>query len=136
MIKCIRLWNDVDGKSHFEPGAIDLKSSPPGDLLSPRFSIAGLSFQETERAPELGWRPDVARQLVITLGGELGLTTHDGVFSLRAGDILFTEGAVGPGHDWVLLGDQPWRRLCAVLDPATVVPFRPAELRLVSPTLV
>ena len=65
------------------------------------------------------------RQLVITLSGALEFMTHDGPFSLRAGDILFTEDTVA-GHDWKLLGEQPWRRLYAILDQATVVPFRPA----------
>ena len=59
-----------------------------------------------------------ARQLVITLSGALEFTTHDGRFSLRAGDILFTEDTVA-GHDWKLLGEQPWRRLYAILDQAT-----------------
>jgi hypothetical protein len=62
-----------------------------------------------------------------TLSGTLKFTTHDGRFSLRVGDILFTEDTTGAGHDWTLLGDQPWRRLYAILDQDTVVPFRPAE---------
>jgi hypothetical protein len=70
-----------------------------------------------------------ARQLVITLSGKLEFTTHDGRFSLRSGDILFTEDTVGAGHDWTLLGDQHWTRLYAILDQVTVVPFRPAEPR-------
>ena len=35
-------------------------------------------------------RPDPVRLLVITLCGALELTTYDGSFSLRAGDVLFT----------------------------------------------
>jgi hypothetical protein len=41
---------------------------------------------------------------------------------------LFTEDTVA-GHDWKLLGEQPWRRLYAILDQTAVVPFRPAEPR-------
>jgi quercetin dioxygenase-like cupin family protein len=126
MIPCIRLWSGPDGKSHFEEGAIDLESGPRGDVLSGKFPIASVSFQETDADPKLGWHPDPARQLVITLSGALEFTTHDGRFSLRAGDILFTEDTVA-GHDWKLLGEQPWRRAYALLDQTTVVPFRPTE---------
>src|ERR1700730_17940244 len=81
-----------------------------------------------ECGPKAGWHPDPARQLVITLTRALEFTTHDGRFSLRAGDVLFTEDTVA-GHDWTLLGDQPWRRLYAILDQVTVVPFRPTVPR-------
>jgi hypothetical protein len=97
-------------------------------MLSAKFPIASVSFQQTNSDPKLGWHPDPARQLVITLSGALEFTTHDGRFSLRAGDILFTEDTVA-GHDWNLLGEQPWRRVYAILDQATVVPFRPTEPR-------
>jgi hypothetical protein len=128
MIRCIRLWSGSDGHSHFEEGVIDLKPGSRGDTLSSKFAITALSFQETDADPKLGWHPDPARQLVITLSGALEFTTHDGRFSLGAGDILFTEDTVA-GHDWTLLGDQPWRRLYAILDQVTVVPFRPDEPR-------
>jgi hypothetical protein len=39
---------------------------------------------------------------------------------------LFTEDTVA-GHDWKLLGEQPWRRAYAILDQTTVVPFRLTE---------
>jgi hypothetical protein len=126
MIRCIRLWSGEDGQSHFAEGVIDLEPGPRRDEQSGRFPIASVSFQETNADPKLGWHPDPARQLVITLSGALEFTTNDGRFSLRAGDILFTEDTVG-GHDWTLLGGQPWRRLYAILDQATVVPFRPTK---------
>ena len=90
-------------------------------------AIAGRSRAE-KRGPCSFWHPDPARQLVITPRGALEFTTHDGRFSLCSGDVLFTEDTVA-GHDWKLLGDQPWRRLYAILDQVTVVPFRPVELR-------
>src|ERR1700722_4940577 len=123
MIRCVRLWSGSDGNSHFEEGAIDLEFGPRGDALTGKFPIASVSFQETNSDPKLGWHPDPARQLVITMSGALEFTTHDGGFSLRAGDILFTEDTVA-GHVWTLLGGQPWRRAYAILDQATVVPLR------------
>src|ERR1700741_1349813 len=128
MIRCIRIWTGLDGHSHLEEG-INLGPGPRDDTLSAEFSVASVSFQETDADPKLGWHPDPARQLVITLSGALEFTTDDGRFSLRAGDILFTEDTVA-GHDWKLLGEQPWRRVYAILDQASVVPFRPAEPRL------
>ena len=129
MIRCVRLWSGLDGESHFEDGAIDLEPGPRGDALSGKFPITAASFQETRADPKLGWHRDPARQLVITLSGALEFTTHHGLFTLRPGDILFTEDTSGRGHDWRLVGDQPWRRLYAVLDKETAVPFRPVELR-------
>jgi hypothetical protein len=112
MIRCIRLWSGLDGNSHFEEGLIDLEPGPRGDTLCGTFPIAAVSFQETNTDPKLGWHLDPARQLVITLSGTLEFTTHDGRFSLRSGDVLFTEDTAGKGHVWTLLGDQPWRRAC------------------------
>ena len=124
MIRCVRLWSGLDGKSHFEEGAIDLAPGPLSDALSGKFPISAVSVQETNVDPKLGWHTDAARQLVITLSGTLEFTAHDGLFSLRPGDILFTEDTSGRGHDWRLVGNQPWRRLYAVLEKETVVPFR------------
>jgi len=127
MIRCIRLWSGPDGKSRFVEGAIDLERGQRVAALSGKFPVAAASFQETRADPKLGWHTDPARQLVITLGGTLEFTTHDGLFSLRPGDILFTEDTSGRGHDWRLVGDQPWRRLYAVLGKEAVVPFWPTE---------
>src|ERR1700757_88909 len=125
MIRCIRLWSGLDGNSHFEEGVIDLEAGPRGDTLSGKFPIASVSFQETNKDPKLGWHPDPARQLVITLSGTLEFTTNDGRFALGPGDILFTEDTGGAGHNWKMVSDQPWCRLYTILDPNTVVPFRP-----------
>jgi quercetin dioxygenase-like cupin family protein len=127
MIRCVRLWTGVDRNSHFEEGVIDLESGARGDMLSGQFPIAAVSIQETNADPKLGWHADAARQLVITLSGTLEFSTRSGLFRLGAGDVLFTEEKGGTGHDWRLLDDRPWRRLYAVLDAATVVPFQPSK---------
>ena len=127
MIRCIKLWTGSDQKSHFQEGFVDLEPGARGDALSARVPIASASFQETDADPKLGWHPDPARQLVITLSGTLEFATRNGVFRLGTGDVLFTEEKGGTGHDWKLLDGQPWRRLYAVLDAATVVPFKPTK---------
>ena len=126
MIRCVRLWSGAEG-AHFEEGVIDLEPGARGDVLSGKFPITLASFHETDADPKLGWHRDPARQLVITLSGTLEFATRDGRFVLRPGDILFTEDTTGAGHDWTMLGDQPWRRLYVTLDPDTVVPFRSAS---------
>ena len=128
MIRCIKLWTGSDQKSHFEEGLIDLEPGARGDALSMKFAIASASFHETDADPKLGWHPDADRQLVITLSGTLEFETPDGRFTLRTGDVLFTEDTSGAGHNWKMVGDQPWRRVYTTLDPNTVVPFRPAAI--------
>jgi hypothetical protein len=129
MIRCVRLWTGEDQNSHFAEGVIDFESGPRGDMLSDKFPIAAVSIQETNADPKLGWHTDAARQLVITLSGKLEFATRNGVFRLGTGDVLFTEEKGGSGHDWKLLDGQPWRRLYAVLDAATVVPFKTTKQR-------
>jgi Cupin domain len=132
MIRCVRLWSGAEG-AHFEEGVIDLEPGGRGDVLSGKFPITSASFHETDADPKLGWHRDPARQLVITLSGTLEFITRDGRFVLRPGDILFTEDTTGAGHDWTLVGDQPWRRLYVAVDPDTVVPFRSASPRRGAP---
>ena len=127
MIRCVRLWTGEDQNSHFEEGVIDLEPGARGDMLSGEFPITAVSIHETNADPKLGWHTDAARQLVITLGGTLEFSTRNGTFRLGTGDILFTEETGGTGHDWKLLDGQPWRRLYAGLDAATVVPFQPTK---------
>jgi hypothetical protein len=126
MIRCIKLWTGTDQKSHFEEGFIDLEPGVRGDAVGGKFPLISASFHETDADPKLGWHPDGDRQLVITLSGTLEFETPDGRFTLRTGDILFTEDTSGAGHNWKMVGDQPWRRLYTILDPKTVVPFQPA----------
>ncbi|NEU95247.1 cupin domain-containing protein [Bradyrhizobium sp. UFLA 03-164] len=126
MFRCVRLWTGTDQQSHFEDGVIELELGLRGDALSPKLPLGSASFHETDADPGLGWHPDPARQLVITLSGTLEFETADGRFTLRQGDVLFTEDTSGAGHNWKMIGDAPWRRLYTVLEPDSVVPFRPA----------
>jgi hypothetical protein len=99
MIRCVKLWTGPDRKSHFQDGFIELELGLRGDALSPKLPISSASFHETDADPKLGWHPDPARQLVITLSGTLEFETADGRFTLRPGDVLFTEDTGGAGHN-------------------------------------
>jgi len=63
---------------------------------------------------------------VISLSGTLQFETQDGRFTLRPGDVLFTEDTSGAGHNWTMMGEEPWCRLYTILEPNSPVPFRPA----------
>ncbi len=99
MIRCVHLWTGADGRSHFAEGRIALAPGVRGDQAGSPFPLLSASFQVTESDPKLGWHVDPARQLVITLSGEIGFYTADGHFDLTTGDVLFTEDLSGRGHD-------------------------------------
>ena len=126
MIRCVKLWTGVDGKSHFQEGFVELEPGVRGDALSTKLGISSASFHETDHDPRLGWHPDAARQFVISLSGTLQFETQDGAFTLRPGDVLFTEDTSGAGHNWTMMGEDPWRRLYTILEPNSSVPFRSA----------
>jgi mannose-6-phosphate isomerase-like protein (cupin superfamily) len=126
MIRCVKLWTGADGKSHFQEGFVEFEPGARGDALSTRLRISSASLHETDLDPRLGWHPDAARQLVISLSGTLQFETQDGRFTLRPGDVLFTEDTRGTGHDWMMTGEEPLRRLYTILEPNSPIPFRPA----------
>ena len=126
MIRCVKLWTGTDQESHFQDGFIGLEPGLRGDALSPKLPVSSASFHETDADPKLGWHPDPAPQLVNTLSGTLEFETADGRFMLRPSDVLYTEDIGGAGHNWKMIGAQPWRRLYTIFEPGTVVPFRPA----------
>ena len=117
MIRCVKLWTGADGKSHFQEGFVELEPGARGDALSTKLRISSASFHETDVDPKLGWHPDAARQLVISVSATLQFETQDGGFTLRPGDVLFTEDAGGAGHTWAM----NWRRALAppLHDPRT-----------------
>ena len=128
MIRCIRLWTGADQGSHFQEGFTDLEPGTRGDALSVMFPIISALFHEADTDPKLGRHRDADRQLVITLSGMLEFETHDGRFAIRPGDVLFTEDTSETGHNWAMIHNQSWCRLYTILDPETVVPFRPAAV--------
>ena len=124
MIRCVRIWTEKDGASHFEIGSIDLNPGAHGDILSGKLPVTTVSFQETATGGTLDWHTAPVRQLVITLSGTLEFQTRDGEhFILTPGDILLAEDTTGSGHAWRLVDDNAWRRAYVVLHPDAAVPF-------------
>lgn len=124
MIRCIRLWTGQDGASHVELGRIDIQPGRNDDLVSSAMSAAHVTVEETAGGGALAWHTAPVRQLVVTLTGTLLFTTRGGEeFTLHPGEVLLAEDTEGSGHQWQLLGDDPWRRMYVVLAPSAEVPF-------------
>ena len=80
--------------------------------------MIAIHFKETPAHSSGDWHESPESQYVITLTGTLEFTTRDGeTFVVRPGDVLLSEDAVGTGHKWRLIDDQPWRRAYVVLKP-------------------
>jgi quercetin dioxygenase-like cupin family protein len=126
MIRCVRIWTGKDDNSHFEEGVLDLEPGRNGDLLTGKFPVTTVSFEETSSGGKLDWHTAPARQFVVTLSGTLDFQTRSGEhFKLSPGDILLAEDTAGGGHSWKLIDNQPWRRAYVILERGAAVPFRP-----------
>lgn len=109
MISAIRLFSDDDGRSHVEQGRIEWAD---GGTRSASVDTTSAAFQETGSGGSLDWHTAPRRQYVITLSGVLDFVTRDGEgFRLEPGVVLVAEDTVGTGHQWRLVGTDPWRRL-------------------------
>jgi uncharacterized cupin superfamily protein len=128
MIRCVHLWADESGASCFEEGHLEFGPGPHGDAATGKLPVYTASFEETASGGSLDWHTAPARQFVVTLSGTLEFRTRNGAhFVLRPGEILFAEDTAGGGHSWTLIDDAPWRRMYVVLDPGTIVPFKPSQ---------
>lgn len=124
MIRCVRLFTGPDEQSHVQIGRLDLASGRNDDLVSAAMATTRVTAEETASGGTLAWHTAPVRQLVVTLAGTLVFTTRDGEeFILTPGDILLAEDTVGSGHQWRLVGEEPWRRLYVVLADGAEVPF-------------
>jgi len=124
VIRCVRLFTGDDKGSHVQIGRLDLASGRNNDLVSAAMSSTRVTAEETAGGGTLAWHTAPVRQLVVTLAGTLVFTTRDGEeFILTPGDVLLAEDTVGSGHQWRLVGEEPWRRLYVVLADGAEVPF-------------
>ncbi|WP_328356612.1 cupin domain-containing protein [Mycobacterium sp. NBC_00419] len=124
MIRCVRLFTGADDQSHVQIGRLDLAPGRNDDLVSAAMAAARVTAEETVSGGTLAWHTAPVRQLVITLAGTLVFTTRDNEeFTLHPGDILLAEDTVGSGHQWRLVGTDPWCRLYVVLADGAQVPF-------------
>jgi quercetin dioxygenase-like cupin family protein len=124
VIRCVRLFTGADEGSHVQIGRLDLAPGRNDDLVSVAMASTRVTAEETATGGTLAWHTAPVRQLVVTLAGTLVFTTRDGEeFTLAPGDVLLAEDTVGSGHQWHLVGEDPWRRIYIVLADGAEVPF-------------
>lgn len=124
MIRCVRLWTGADDESHVQTGRLEMREGRNADLVSTAMGATHVTVEETATGGTLAWHTAPVRQLVVTLAGTLVFTTRDGEeFTLHPGDVLLAEDTTGTGHQWRLVGTDPWRRMYVVLADGVEVPF-------------
>jgi mannose-6-phosphate isomerase-like protein (cupin superfamily) len=128
MIRCVRMWTGEDGDSLFEEGWIDLAEGARGDSVGGPVPVVELSFRETGSGGSWEWHKDPAPRFVITLSGTLEFEVKSGAtFTIRPGDVLLAQDVSGTGHEWKLIGDEPWRRAYVVFENGAELHFKPAD---------
>jgi quercetin dioxygenase-like cupin family protein len=103
-VKCVRLFADESGESHFEDIEFDMSSiqyAPPAPALD---------ISEPTEATQYFWfrfpkdwqdeaHPSPRRQLFVVLDGEVeGWTSSGETRTFKAGDRLLMEDLTGKGH--------------------------------------
>jgi quercetin dioxygenase-like cupin family protein len=117
MIRCVRIWTGADGNSCFEEGSIALTPGARGDAVGHPVAARHIFFQETSSGGSFDWHDAPHPQYVITLSGTLEFKTKSGeTFIIRPGDILLAQDTTGSGHEWRLVGSEPWRRAYVVYE--------------------
>lgn len=119
MIKAYLLTTGDDGHSHVQTGRV-------ADILLT--DVQGLRFQETAAHTFFDWHTAPTDQYVICLSGTLQFSTFTGEnFTLQPGEVLLAMDTAGSGHQWQMLGDDPWKRAYVLFDPQKPLNFIPDD---------
>jgi len=111
-VKCVRLYADASGESHFEDIEIDLKSTdyapPAPNLYVSEFSPAeSYGFLYAPPGWYGDWHPAPKKQLFLYLSGEIEVTASDGeIRRFRSGSITIAEDTTGRGHTSRVVGSE------------------------------
>ena len=103
-IKCVRLYADDQGDSHFEDIEIEMSSiqyAPPAPALeiSEPIEASSCFWFRFPKDWHDGAHPSPRRQLFIVLEGEVeGWTSKGDISTFRAGDRVLMEDTSGKGH--------------------------------------
>jgi hypothetical protein len=63
---------------------------------------------------------------VIVDGAHRKAELGGGTFTIVPGDVLLAEDLTGTGHEWHMVGDDPWRRAYVIFPPGVDTQFVPA----------
>ena len=103
-VKCLRLYADPEGESHFGETEFAMKSavvippSPPVDVSAP-VPAARFMFVSGPPGYDAGLHPAPRKQLVVFLKGQFEFNTTDGQTRVMGpGDFVLVEDTTGRGH--------------------------------------
>ena len=103
-VKCLRIYSDAQGESHFGEVEVELKLThyaaliPPFGVSAP-LPAARLLFASAPVGFFGDWHCTPCRQWGILLRGELEIEASDGeVRHIGPGDVLLIEDTTGKGH--------------------------------------
>jgi hypothetical protein len=110
-IKCVRLYSDLSGESHFEDLEEELTATNFAPPAAPLYLSSLISATQTgllgAPAGWIGdWHPSPARNLFFVLSGEWEIEASDGeIRRFSPGNVLRVEDTTGKGHLSRVLGD-------------------------------
>ena len=124
-----RLFNDVEGGSHFEELSVPFEVR---DFAPPTAPVLIAPFLDTAHGfffrADPSWAGDVPhpspqRQVFCVLAGAVEATTSDGASRiLRPGDVVVVDDTEGVGHSTRVVGDTPLLMFGAALADQTPHP--------------
>jgi hypothetical protein len=89
-----------------------------------KFIYIGSANKETSIC--LVWHDAPVEQYVVTLTGVLVFITTSGeTCTIVPGVVLLGEDLTGTGHEWQMIGDDPWRRAYMIFPPGVDTQFVP-----------
>ena len=110
-MKYTRIYNDLEGESHFEDVAVELDPvdfappAPPLNLATP-VEAERVIFCAVESTWYGDWHPAPHRQFYFQMSGVLEVTVSDGeTRQFEAGAIVLLEDLSGKGHRTRVAGD-------------------------------
>ena len=119
-----RIYADEADVTHFADEWIDLESGGDIGMLSEPVQAEAAVFRATGAGYDYDWHPTPARQFIFMMSGEIEIEVGDGEKRrIRAGDTLFLEDTVPPGHKSRNIGEVP--RYSVFLRTEAPVPFSP-----------
>ena len=120
MIKAYLLNTGADGHSHVQSGYLTEGIFTDGVTIR---------FQETPPHTVFHWHTAPTTQYVLCLCGTLHFNTFTGEeFTLHPGEVLIAMDTTGSGHEWRMVGNDPWKRAYVLFDPAKPINFTPGPL--------
>jgi CheY-like chemotaxis protein len=122
----VRIWADEDNVTHIEDGWIPMSPGGPIGLLSDAIDANAVIFRSTGADYDYDWHPTPARQFIFMMSGEIEIEAGDGAIRrVQAGETLFLEDTVPPGHRTRNVGSTP--RYSVFVQTDAPVPYQRSE---------